>query len=101
MKFDTKECDVFKDGEHLFEFNHKRIKFLSKDILKNYQKQLNKLAKRYKKCNGSSKFERAEDMASLYYEWNATTDGSTIYIVQSKDDPNTFTYVETGDELYA
>jgi hypothetical protein len=101
MKFDTKECDVFEDGEHLFEFNHKRIKFLSKDIFKNYQKQLDKLAKRYKKCNDSSRFERAEDMASLYYEWNSNTDGSTIYIVQSKDDPNTFTsvYVETGDEL--
>ena len=100
MKFDPDQSEIFTTEGTTFEFNHERAEYISNDILDNYNTQMEKLGKIFKKANKKNKSDKAEDIIALHSEWNVNGNDETMYLVFNDDD-RCFTHVTTENLFYS
>lgn len=102
MKFDPKTSEVFTVEGVTFEFNHARTEYISNDILDQYNTQMHKLGKIFKKAKKKDKSNSANNVIALHSEWNVDGNDETMYLLfNDKDDDNSFTHVTTENLFYS
>lgn len=101
MKFDPEASEVFTTEGVTFEFNHARAEYISNDILDQYNTQIHKLGKIYKKAKKKNKINSAEDVIALHSEWNVDGNDETMYLLFNDNDDNSFTHVTTENFFYS
>lgn len=102
MKFDPQSSEVFTTEGVTFEFNHARAEYISNDILDQYNTQMLKLGKIFKKAKKKNKSNSADDIMALHSEWNVDGNDETMYLLfNDNDNDNSFTHVTTENFFYS
>ena len=100
MKFSNKSAEKFETEGTTFTFNHDRTEYTANEILDQYEGQIKKIAKKYKKTNNKDKkVYHGRNILSLHSEWHVEGSEETLYLVYT-DDGECFTEVTTDNEYY-
>ena len=101
MHFDPNQTERFTTDGTTFEFNYERTEYLSGEILDQYETQIKKMGKLYKKTNNrDKKYNLAQNILALHGEWNVKDNDETLYLIFNEND-ECFTDVITENEYYA
>ena len=100
MKFSNKSEEKIETEGAIFTFNHDRTEYTANDILDQYEGQIKKIAKKYKKTkNKDKKVYHGRNILSLHSEWHVEGSDETLYLIFT-DDGECFTEVTTYNEYY-
>jgi len=101
MKFDKIFDQPIQCEDETFVYNHARCEYLAGECLTQYEDQMEKICKKYKKAKKRKQVRyHALNMISLHSEWHVEGSDETLYLIYNKEG-DTFTDIVTENEYYS